>query len=246
MGGCSCWPAFQRAVLLLAAFTACNCAFCRLIDQMYHLRLFNTRACVPLFSAAASLHRCNAVLSTWPLACSCPSLLRLYSLHAHYCAALWRLPALCLGGCKQVKKPTESLLGRTPGSTGAAAKKRKRPAAAVLPKPSEAYELDDGAFSSTQQMVDGGGAAKHPRRGGGAGSSKPGARGGGAAGSSRGGRGAAAAMPAVVEDDEESGWEDEDGTAQKQQKQASAGVGTETQAVSEPAPWHCLCMPFVV
>ncbi|KAL4430735.1 hypothetical protein ABPG75_005991 [Micractinium tetrahymenae] len=137
-----------------------------------------------------------------------------------------------------VKKPTESLLGRTPGSAGAAAaaaKKRKRPAA-VLPKPAEAFEVDDGDFSSTQQMAgDAGGSsntAKQQRRAAGGDGKQTGRSGKGARG--------AAAMPAVEEGDEEGDWEDEEPAPAKQQQQqqrkqaagASGAVGTETQAVA--------------
>ena len=138
----------------------------------------------------------------------------------------------------QVKKPTESLLGRTPGSgAGAAAKKRKRPAAAVLPKPAEAYELDDLVFSSTQQMHndlagpadDAAGevcsprGGKQPRRGaaGGRGTAGKQQRGG------RGGRSAAAAMPAVAEEEEE-----QEEAAEAVQEGRAPGVGSDTQAVS--------------
>lgn len=134
---------------------------------------------------------------------------------------------------RQVKKPTESLLGRTPGSGaagGAAAKKRKRPAAAVLPKPAEAYELDDLVFSSTQQMTGDaagtGGEISSPR-GGGGGKRRGGAggRGGGARGGARQQPAAAAAMPSVAEEEE----------AEEEQQAAEApapsGIGTDTQAV---------------
>ena len=138
----------------------------------------------------------------------------------------------------QVKKPTESLLGHTPGSgAGAATKKRKRPAAAVLPKPAEAYELDDLVFSSTQQMHndlagpadDAAGEVSSPR---GKQTRRGGAGGRGAALQQRGGRGgrAAAAMPAVVEEAE--GQEEEQAVEEAAQAGRAPGIGSDTQAVS--------------
>jgi hypothetical protein len=142
-----------------------------------------------------------------------------------------------------VKKPIESLLGRTPGSASAAAaaaaaKKRKRPAAAVLPKPAEAYELNEMVFSSTQQMHNdlagpadmaddvssprGGGGSKAPRRGGAAGDRQVQQQRGGRGTTDRGG------MVTVAEGPEEEAEE----AGQQQLQQRAMGVGTETQAVS--------------
>ena len=145
-----------------------------------------------------------------------------------------------------VKKPTESLLGRTPGSASAAAaaaaaKKRKRPAAAVLPKPAEAYELNELVFSSTQQMHNdlagpadvaddvssprGGGGGKAQRRGGAAGDRQAQQQQQQQRG--RSGAGGRGGMPTVVE-----GPEGEAEEAGQQQQQRALGVGIETQAVS--------------
>lgn len=100
--------------------------------------------------------------------------------------------------------------------------------------------MDDGAFSSTQQMAgDGPGsnnAAKQQRRGGG----------GKQAG--RGGKGAAA-MPVVMEADkgqEEDSWQDDEAapTRQQQRKQAlgrSRAVGTDTQVVRPSAGRELSC-----
>lgn len=138
-----------------------------------------------------------------------------------------------------MKKPTESLLGRTPGSgAGGAAKKRKRPAAAVLPRPAEAYELDDLVFSSTQQMHndlagpadDAAGEVSSPRGGKSARRGGGGGRGAGQQRVGRGGRAAAAAMPAVPEEAEEE--EEEDAAVQQQRGGQAPGIGSDTQAVS--------------
>ncbi len=100
----------------------------------------------------------------------------------------------------------------------------------MLPKPAEAFEVDDGDFSSTQQMA-----------GDGAGSSKTGKqqRRGGSGGSKQTGRGgkATVAMPAVEEQDEEGSWQGEEpGTTRQQQcKPATGAFVTDTQAVGTPA-----------
>lgn len=140
----------------------------------------------------------------------------------------------------QVKKPTESLLGRTPGTGGAAAKKRKRPIA--MPKPAEAYELDEHHFSSTQQMAgptDGSGhATTDGAEAGGLRSGKQPRRGGGGRGAQQersvGGRGTAgcksSGLDAVVEllDDEEGG----EGDHRQPELGITGNVGTATQAVA--------------
>lgn len=150
-----------------------------------------------------------------------------------------------------VKKPTESLLGRTPGTAGAA-KKRKRPAAAPLPKPAEAYDIDDLNFSSTQQIQGQGGqdeAAVVPSGTAVGDGEVTSPRGGAPAKQQRGaaGRGAkkqqARGMPTVVEllsDDEEEGWQQEEPQQGAPPPLQQAGkIGTETQAVSG---WLVLAM----
>ncbi len=108
----------------------------------------------------------------------------------------------------------------------------------MLPKPEEAYELDDLVFSSTQQMHndlagpqdDAAGEVSSPRGGK---QLRRGAAGGrAAAGRQRGGRGgraAAAAMPAVAEEAEE---EQEEAAEAAAQEGRVPGIGSDTQAVS--------------
>lgn len=114
----------------------------------------------------------------------------------------------------------------------------------MLPKPAEAYELDDLVFSSTQQLqndaAEGGPEVTSPRGRGGKSTRRGGAAGGKAVAPQRGGRkaAAAAAVPSVAEEDMEA-EEGQQGVGEGEL--TAAAIGTDTQAVSTRW-WLAVCV----